>query len=201
MKKSVDKTKKMCYNEFTKENKKQNKKKGEKKQMSMIQISVKAGAVKVDKQRNFAEELQRRADLEKQGIEVSPIILEGTTAEILKYISAEGGVDDLADMVDDNYEISVERFLATVPRSERYFTITDEQGQEIEYDLEKYYNDYKEDEDYYDWEEVARAIVLKDNRVTKADFAYLEDSSQIADLEEALLHYDCIRPDKEDYED
>ena len=169
--------------------------------MSMSQISVKAGAVKVDKQRNFAEELQKRADLEKQGIEVSPIILEGTTSEILKYISAEDGISELADMVDDDYEIAVANFLAKVSRSERYFTIRDEEGQTIEYDLEELYNEYKEDEDVGDWDDVAKEVILSDNRVTKADYAYLADSEQIDDLGSALINYDSIRPDKEYYED
>ena len=169
--------------------------------MSMIQISVKAGAVKVDKQRNFAEELQKRADLEAQGIEVSPIILEGTTAEILKYISADCGIEELADMADGNYEIAVANFLAKVSRSERYFTIRDEKEQEIEYDLEELYNKYKEDEDVGDWYDVAKEVILADNRVTKADCVYLENTEQIDELGDALVNYDADRPDKEYYED
>ena len=101
--------------------------------MSMIQISVKAGAVKVENQENLAQELQKRAELEASGIEVSPVILEGTTAEILKYISANDGLEELADMADDNYEVAVANFLAKVSHSERYFTIYDEKEQTIEY--------------------------------------------------------------------
>ena len=169
--------------------------------MSMIQISVKAGAVKVENQENLAQELKKRAELEAQGIEVSPVILEGTTSEILKYISADYGIEELADMADDNYEVAVEKFLANVSRSERYFTIYDEKEQTIEYDLEELYKKYKEDDDYADWDDVAKAIILKDSRVTKADVFYLEETTQIENLGDALLHYDIIRPDKENYED
>ena len=169
--------------------------------MSMIQISVKAGAVKVENQENLAQELKKRAELEAQGIEVSPVILEGTTSEILKYISADYGIEELADMADDNYEVAVEKFLANVSRSERYFTIYDEKEQTIEYDLEELYKKYKEDDDYAGWDDVAKAIILKDSRVTKADVFYLEETTQIENLGDALLHYDIIRPDKENYED
>lgn len=169
--------------------------------MSMIQISVKAGAVKVENQENLAQELQKRAELEAQGIEVSPVILEGTTTEILKYISANDGIEELEELADSNYDVAVERFLANVSRSERYFTIYDEKEQTIEYDLEELYNKYKEDEDVGDWDDVAKEVILSDNRVTKADYAYLEDTEQIDKLGNALIHYDIIRPDLENYED
>lgn len=169
--------------------------------MSMIQISVNAGAVKVENQKNLAEELQKRAELEAQGIEVSPVILEGTTAEILKYISANDGIAELEDMVADNYEVAVANFLAEVPHSKRYFTIYDEEENEIEYDLEVFYNKYKEDESLDDWDEVAKAVVVADSRVTKADYVYLDNSDQIENLGTALFDYDLDRPDKEDYED
>lgn len=169
--------------------------------MSMIQISVKAGAVKVENQKNLAEELQKRAELEAQGIEVSPIILEGTTAEILKYISADDGISDLEILADGVYDVAVANFLANVSRSERYFTIYDEKEQTIEYDLEGIYNKYKEDEDVGDWDDVAKEVILGDNRITKADVLYLESTEQIEELGSALIHYDVIRPDKEYYED
>ena len=169
--------------------------------MSMIQVSVKAGAVKVENQKNLAQELQKRAELEAQGIEVSPVILEGTTTEILKYISADDGIAELDDMADDNYDVAVERFLAQVSRSERYFTIYDENDNEIEYDLEEIYNKYVEDEDYDSWSEVAEAVLVADSRVTKKDYVYLDNSEQIDELTDALCNYDSIRPDKKDYED
>lgn len=169
--------------------------------MSMIQISVKAGAVKVENQENLAQGLQKRAELEAQGIEVSPIILEGTTSEILKYISANNGLEELADMANGNYEVAVEKFLAKVSDSERFFIIRDEEGQEIKYDLEELYNKYKEDEDVGDWDDVAKEVILSDNRVTKADYAYLEDTEQIDELGSALIYYDGVRPDKEYFED
>lgn len=200
MKKSVDKTKKMCYNEFTKENKKKQNKKGEKTHMSMIQISVKAGAVKVENQENLAQELQKRAELEAQGIEVSPVILEGTTTEILKYISANDGIEELEELADSDYDVAVEKFLANVSRSERYFTIYDEKEQTIEYDLEELYNKYKEDEDVGDWDDVAKEVILSDSRVTKADVLYLESTEQIDELGNALIHYDIIHPDLDYYE-
>ena len=40
-----------------------------------------------------------------------------------------------------------------------------------------------------------------DNRITKADVFYLESTEQIDELGNALIHYDIIRPDKENYED
>lgn len=169
--------------------------------MSMIQVSVKAGAVKVENQKNLAQELQKRAELEAQGIEVSPVILEGTTTEILKYISADCGIEELEELADDNYDVAVERFLENVSRSERYFTIYDEKDNTIEYDLEEIYNKYKEDEDVGDWDNVAKEVILADSRVTKADVLYLESTEQLDELGNALIHYDIIRPDLENYED
>lgn len=168
--------------------------------MSMIQVSVKTGAVKVENQKNLAQELQKRAELEARGIEVSPVILEGTTAEILKYISADYGISDLEVMADSLYEIAVKNFLSNVSRSERYFTIYDEKDNTIEYDLEEIYNKYKDDEDVGDWDDVAKEVILADSRVTKADVLYLESTEQIDDFGNALIDYDSIRPDKEDYE-
>ena len=140
-----------------------------------MKITVMAnGMVKVEGS-SLAEEVEMRNKLQALGVPCTPIEFEGSVEDCLDYVmgKSENELDEVADVDEDN----------------GVYVLTDEDGQELEIEIDEVIDHIEENFDSeprcLDWVDIKRAVenyLCDKPEITGKDFVYLTKSGQVDDL-------------------